>query len=85
MDAGAVSRAIRLLEERGLVVPLAGRFAGRSRPYAMTPPGVEVYAAMKASALAREQQLLVPLSDTERRELLRLLGRLYDGLDDIDV
>ncbi len=85
MDAGAVSRAIRVLEDRGLVEPLPGRFGGRSRPYAMTPEGRDIFAALKAMALKREQGLLEPLSAPERQELLRLLARLYDHLEDLEI
>lgn len=84
MDAGAVSRAIRVLEERGLVIPLPGRFVGRSRPYAMTADGVEMFGALKVIALKREQRLLEPLSDDERKHLLRLLACVYDHLEDIE-
>lgn len=85
MDTGAVSRAIRLLETRALVTPLPGRYLGRSRPYAMTAAGVAKFEALKALALSREQRLLAPLSDSERRALLGLLARVYDHIDDIET
>jgi DNA-binding MarR family transcriptional regulator len=85
MDPGAVSRGLRVLEERALVQPLPGRFAGRSRPYEMTAAGQEMHATLQAMALRREQRLLEPLSMPERKELLRLLARLYDHLEDVEV
>lgn len=84
MDGGAVSRSIRFLEERSLVSPVEGRFVGRSRPYRMTAQGAAVYESVKASAFQREEALLAPLNSDERQQLLTLLGKLYDNLDEID-
>jgi DNA-binding MarR family transcriptional regulator len=85
MDAGAVSRGVRLLEERALIEPLPGRFAGRSRPYVLTTAGREAYDALKVMALQRERRLLEPLSVSERKELLRLLARIYEHLEELDI
>lgn len=84
MDAGAVSRGMRVLEERGLVTPMPGRFAGRTKPYVLTPQGVDMFEKIRATALKREQRLLAPLSPPDQEELLKLLSRLYDNLDEID-
>ncbi len=83
MDGGAVSRGIRVLEARGLVKPLPGRFAGRTRPYALTEAGLAQFEEMMALALAREQKLLSRLTPEDRSALLRLLAQLYEILDEL--
>jgi len=84
MDNGAVSRSMRVLEERGLVLPLKGRFTGRTKPYLLTERGTQTFEAMKAMALEREQKLLDPLDPDQRTKLLQLLSELYRTLDDLD-
>lgn len=84
MDAGSVSRSMRVLEERGLIVPVAGRFMGRNKPYSLTSAGHEIHDGMKELALARQQKLLKPLSNEQRAQLLLLLSSVYEGLDDLE-
>jgi len=84
MDSGHVSRAMRVLEKRKLVQPVPGRFAGRNKPYMLTEQGVVAFSEMKTMALAREQKLLAPLDDEQRKLLLDLLGHLYGHLDEIE-
>jgi DNA-binding MarR family transcriptional regulator len=81
MDGGAVSRAIRALEDKCFVAPVQGRFPGRSKPYRMTPEGETLSIAVRARALEREGVLLQDLDDADTRELLRLLRLLHGRLD----
>jgi DNA-binding MarR family transcriptional regulator len=83
MDGGAVSRAIRALERKELVVPVKGRFIGRTKPYAMTKQGKTLSGAVRARALEREAMLLQDLDDSERAELLRMLRLLHGRLADL--
>ena len=85
MDGGAVSRAIRALEKKGFVVPVKGRFVGRTKPYAMTTTGEALSAAVRARALEREALLLQDLSEADKSKFLRLLRLVHGRLADLAV
>lgn len=76
-DAASVSKAVRSLEARGSIVPIQGKFVGRTKPYALTPAGQELFAQICDLALERERMLLAPLSGDERAQLIALLSKLY--------
>lgn len=83
MDAGAVSRSMSKLAKEGLVEPLNGRFAGRTKPYQLTKKGHEYYARLISIALQREKILLSELTEAERQELLRLMKKVMMRLDSL--
>lgn len=80
LDPASVSKAMRTLEANGRVAPVQGRFAGRTKPYHMTPDGIALFEAVREAARAREAQLLAGLSEAERGEFLRLLRKIHEGL-----
>lgn len=83
LDPASVSRAMRSLEEHGRVAPVEGRFAGRTKPYCMTANGIALFERVREVALKREAQLLAPLSERERADLLKLLQKVHGGLSEL--
>lgn len=83
MDAGAVSRSIRRLENDGLVRPVKGKFVGRTKPFEPTEAGRKLHAQILKSALEREERLLSNLKPDERKTLLLLMRKLMDQLRDL--
>ncbi|WP_343525423.1 MarR family winged helix-turn-helix transcriptional regulator [Sphingomonas sp.] len=81
MDAGAVSRSMAKLVEEGLVEPLSGRFAGRTKPYHLTDKGHELYPRILRTAREREQILLGALTDAEKRQLIALMRKIMTRVD----
>lgn len=81
MDAGAVSRSMAKLAREGLVQPLSGRFAGRTKPYQLTERGHDLYARLLSTALEREKMLLGELTETERQQLLQLMQKVMKQID----
>lgn len=77
MDPAAVSRAVGKLEQRNLIVPIVGRFTGRTKPYKMTPAGIQACADVRTLALEREKLLLQDLSEHERTLLLTMLRKIH--------
>ena len=83
MDAGAISRSMKKLEERGLVKPLQGKFAGRTKPFHMTQAGKELHDEISAIAREREELLLQDLSSEERDALFRSLRKILSRIEDL--
>lgn len=83
MDAGAVSRSMARLAKEGLVEPLNGRFAGRTKPYQLTEKGHDLYERLLGIALERENMLLGELSETERQMLLQLMQKVMKQIDNL--
>lgn len=77
LDPGAVSRSIRQMETRGIVMPTPGRFAGRTKPYRLTDAGQALYEQISGQALEQERVLLQDLDDGERQQLIELLRRVH--------
>lgn len=84
MDPGAVSRAMHVLEERELVTPVQGKFAGRNKPYRMTEAGTTIFLAIRGRATAREALLLQDLTPAERAMLLDFLKRMHLRAPELD-
>jgi DNA-binding MarR family transcriptional regulator len=76
MDAGAVSRAIRRLQDEGMIKAVKGKFPGRTKPFSITPLGEATYTAMARSALEREAVLLADLDAQERTALLSTMRKI---------
>ena len=83
MDPAAVTRALSQLQEKGCAEPVAGRFAGRTKPFALTGKGMSLYADMRRVAQDREAILLQDLTESDREELLRLLRLLHARLPEL--
>ncbi len=76
MDKWMISRTVTSLQKKGLLVRGVDPIDRRRVPLTLTESGKAIYDAIVPRALALEQDLLSALSDTDRAELQRLLGRL---------
>jgi DNA-binding MarR family transcriptional regulator len=83
LDPASVSKAMRNLEQRGAVIPLQGRFVGRTKPYRMTDDGLSLFKNIRNVALRREALLLHKLDAQEKTQLLELLRKIYASLPDL--
>jgi DNA-binding MarR family transcriptional regulator len=81
MDKVTVSRAIRALDERGLVQRKPNPGDKRASDVTLTPQGGEVYAEIAPLALRYERALLEDFSETERAQLMALLAKLESRMD----
>lgn len=79
-DPASVSKAVKNLEKLGHIVPVDGRFVGRTKPYTLTNTGQALFEEMRTLALQREQVLLDPLTSEERSQLLSLMAKLHGQL-----
>ncbi len=81
MDKVTVSRAIRGLDERGLVTRKRREHDRRASDVALTGDGEAIYAEVAPVALAYETALLDGFSAEERDTLMALLDKLERRLD----
>lgn len=83
-DKAAVSRALAVLQKKGLVQSRSHESDGRSSAYALTAKGWRLHDRILKISLAREQRLLGDLSAAERETLIGLLNRLHRRLPDLN-
>lgn len=76
MDKVAVNRAVKVLEQRGLVARLPNPADGRSQLLELTGEGRAIHAEVMPLALATERELLGGLDPEEEAALRRLLMRI---------
>jgi len=76
MDKVAVNRAVKVLEERGLVARVPNPGDGRSHLLALTGEGRGIHGEVMPLARATEADLLAGLAPDEEAMLRRLLARL---------
>jgi DNA-binding MarR family transcriptional regulator len=76
MDKVAVNRAVKVLEDRGLIARLPNPADGRSHLLALTGEGRAIHAEVMPLARATEGDLLAGLSPGEEALLRRLLADL---------
>lgn len=81
MDKVTVSRAIRALDERGLVLRRRQAADRRASDVSLTQDGARIYAEIAPAALAYERSLLDGFTAEERAALIALLERLERRLD----
>lgn len=80
VDRSEVSRAAAELERRGMVVRRDNPADRRTPILTLSDAGRRTYAPIKQSREKFHEALLVHLSDAERTELDRLLGRIRDAV-----
>lgn len=76
MDKVAVNRAVKVLEDRGLIARVPNPGDGRSHLLALTGEGCAIHAEVMPLARATEADLLADLAPGEQEALRRLLGSL---------
>lgn len=76
MDKVAVNRAVRVLEERGLIARVPNPVDGRSHLLELTGEGRAIHAEVMPLALAIERQLLDGLAAGEEQALRHLLASM---------
>jgi len=76
MDKVAVNRAVRVLEERGLIARLPNPVDGRSQLLELTGEGRAIHAEVMPLALATERELLGCLAPGEQAALRAMLAGL---------
>jgi DNA-binding MarR family transcriptional regulator len=85
LAAGTVSLRIDRLVQRGLVERKPDPDDGRGAVVSLTDRGRKLFEACAPEHLANAREVLAGLSDEDRDELGRLLGKLLDTLEDRDV
>ncbi len=83
LDLGAISRSLRKMEERGLVVSLAHAKHPSYRCWYLTGSGASLHDRVCAITEKRESALLKGFSKAEVFQLLSYLHRLSDNADEL--
>jgi DNA-binding MarR family transcriptional regulator len=81
MDKSKVSRVVRQLQQRKLLIRQRDKSDLRAWRLALTPEGRMLYSAIVPRALAWEASLLRALDAAEYRDLLRIMEKLDQRLD----
>ncbi|WP_084652425.1 MarR family winged helix-turn-helix transcriptional regulator [Ottowia thiooxydans] len=84
MDKASVSRALKAMQARGLIIISLDDSDGRLRVASITPKGRAVHDKILELALERERALLSVLDAQERETLIHLLHRLHDNLPAVE-
>jgi DNA-binding MarR family transcriptional regulator len=82
LSAGTVSLRVDRLVRRGLAERQPDPEDGRGALISISPSGRELFEACAPEHLANAEELLAGLSQSEREELARLLGKLLYTLED---
>ncbi|MEZ5592797.1 MAG: MarR family winged helix-turn-helix transcriptional regulator [Gammaproteobacteria bacterium] len=83
LDLGAISRSLRKMEERGLVVSLAHAKHPSYRRWYLTKAGANLHDRVHVMTEKREAALLKGFSKAEIFQLLSYLHRLSDNADEL--
>ena len=75
-DRTTIAVVIKNLQDRGFVVTRASKADRRAKLNEITARGLSVRNAVQDHARRAQQRMLAPLSERERAELLRLLGKM---------
>lgn len=79
IDTATLATLIERLESRGYLARTASASDRRRKSLSITPAGRELVRALRPSVLAAQRRILAPLAAAERKEFLRLLGKLVEG------
>ncbi|GLS26232.1 MarR family winged helix-turn-helix transcriptional regulator [Marinibactrum halimedae] len=80
MDKSKVSRAVKSLEEKHLLIREKSCDDNRVSNLCLTERGLHMYQEIAPKALSWENNLLTALSDSEYQDLLRILDKLDERL-----
>lgn len=78
-DAATIGGVIDRLEARGLVLRNVSPQDRRVRLISPTDVGLSTLKAVIPRVLRTQERLMEPLSDAERKELMRLMARIIDS------
>ena len=84
MDKSKVSRAVKLLDNKGLLVKERDEADHRITYLSLNERGKALYHQIAPEALAWEADLLEALDTTEYRDLIRIMKKLDQRLDCFD-
>lgn len=82
MDKGQLSRIVKTLTVRGLMCAEPDRRDQRALSLSVSSAGRDLYLRMVARAKDRNEATIACLSQQEQAELLRLLGKVADQIDE---
>jgi DNA-binding MarR family transcriptional regulator len=83
MDKVRVSRAVKHLEEKGFIQRQTSMSDSRAAELSLTKKGREIYKEIVPRALEWQQELLEPLSEIDKQELMRILNRLENRVEEM--
>jgi DNA-binding MarR family transcriptional regulator len=83
MDKVRVSRAIKHLEEKGFVQRQTSQKDSRAAELSLTAKGRAIYKEIVPRALEWQNELLAPLSEIDKQELMRILTRLDSRVEEM--
>ena len=83
MDKVAVNRAVKVLEERGLIARVPNPGDGRSHLLELTGEGRAIHAEVMPLARATERELLAGLAPADEALLRRLLAQMQSRADQL--
>ena len=78
LDRTTVAVVIKNLQDRGFVETRASEEDRRAKLNEITPSGLATLGAVQDHAAHAQERMLAPLTTAERRELLRLLGKMAE-------
>lgn len=84
MDKARVSRALKLLFEKQLIVKIPCENDNRAYWVSLSKAGKRLYTAIVPKALGWEANVLAALDDAEYESLLRILQKLGARLDEVE-
>ena len=79
LDRTTISVVVKNLEERGLVERTVSEKDRRSKPVSITKEGTFLIRAALPAAENAQDRMLAPLSEAERANFMRLLGKMANG------
>lgn len=85
MDKSKVSRAVKLLDDKGYLMKVKDAADQRVTYLSLSRSGRELYERIAPEALAWESRLLDALDITEYRDLMRIVEKLNRRLDEFDT
>lgn len=85
MDKSRVSRAIKLLEDKGYAVRRVDATDNRASFLSLTREGRDLYSQIVPKAFDWEAEFLSALDDSQHRDLQQILAKLERKLSDMDV
>lgn len=74
-----ISRALSLLEGRGLIAARISATDGREKRLFATEAGEALLAEIRATSVRRQEELFAPLTDEERETFFRLARKIAEG------